>query len=94
MQWPFQDEQNVAVITTRRVVGGEAPITYASHDEDDGAWQIHDDGPSSEGDAMVVSLRSIFERDPSIAALADLPLGWCASRKNAAGAWSRRKADG
>jgi hypothetical protein len=92
MQWPFQDKQNVAVITTRKVVDGEAPITYASHDEDDGGWQFHDGGSLSEDDAMVVSLRSIFDRDPSIAAIADLPLGWCASRKSAAEAWSRRKA--
>jgi len=91
MQWPFQDEQNVAVITTRKIADGETQITYASHDEDDGGWQFHDGGSLSEDDAMVVSLRSIFDRDPSIAGIADLPLGWCASRKNAAEAWSRRK---
>ena len=93
MHWPFEDKQNVAVITTQDIADGKTVITYASHDDDDGTWQFHDDGgPPSEDAAAVVSLRSIFERDPSIAAIADLPLGWCAWRKEKGAAWSRRKA--
>jgi len=75
--WPFVDDPpNVAVITTRGVVDGTDWIALASLDQDDGDWQfIGSEGPR-EDQAMVVSLRSVFERDSSIGELADLPLGW------------------
>jgi len=38
---------------------------------------------------MVVSLRSVFERDSSIGELADLPLGWRAWRMGPDQPWQR-----
>jgi len=88
--WPFVDDPpNVAVITTRGVIDGTDWIALASLDQDDGDWQfIGSEGPR-EDEAMVVSLRSVFERDSSIGELADLPLGWRAWRMAPDQPWQR-----
>ena len=80
---PFGDAQHVATITSRQIIEGDDWIYYVGHDDDDGAWQFHGEGgPCEEADAVVVSLRSVVERDPTIRSLADLPLGWCAWRES------------
>ena len=38
--WPFDDPQNVAVVTTREITEENAPILLVSHDEEDGGWQF------------------------------------------------------
>ena len=88
--WPFVDDPpNVTVITTRGVVDGTDWIALASLDQDDGDWQfIGSEGPR-EDQAMVVALRSVFERDSSIGELADLPLGWRAWRMAPDQPWQR-----
>ena len=93
--WPFPDDPpNVAVITTRGVIEGTDWIALASLDEEDGDWQfIGSEGPR-EDQAMVVSLRSVFERDPRIAELADLPPGWRAWRTAPDAPWQRGPNDG
>jgi hypothetical protein len=89
--WPFTDPPNVAVFTNKKIVEGTDWIQRVSHDEDDGAWQFHPIDGTTESDARVVGLKTIFQIDPSIALLADLPAGWCASRTSANGAWKREK---
>ena len=91
--WPFEDPPNLAVITSRAIVSGDDWIAYVSHDEDDGGWQFH--GPEAIGidDAAVVALRTIFDKDPSIAELADLPPGWQASREAPDAPWERFQDD-
>ena len=88
-EWPFADPRNVAVFTTRQVLREGKPILHVAHDADDGAWQFHDGGSAHSADAMVVALEEVFARDPSVAALADLPLGWCADRESADRPWVR-----
>jgi hypothetical protein len=53
----------------------ELPILYVTHDEEDGMWQFLDGGDASEEDARILSLKEIVAIDPSLAQLADLPLG-------------------
>jgi hypothetical protein len=91
MNWPFRDPANVAVFSSTDIVEKHKWIYYVSHD-DDCAWQFHsiDGPPSSETDARVVSLGSIVELDPSVADLADLPLGWCAWRETLSDVWQRQ----
>jgi hypothetical protein len=89
LDWKFQDPPNVAVITNKRIIKSQDWIAHVSHDEDDGGWQFHGRGPLNEQDAAVVSLRSIVELDPSVAELADLPLGWSASRESPDSPWHR-----
>jgi hypothetical protein len=78
-EWKFQDPPNVAVITTMRVLNG--------------GWQFHNNepGPLDESDAKVVSLQNMVRLDPSIAELADLPLGWYAQRDSRNSPWKRVK---
>jgi len=85
--WPFEDPPNVAVFTTTHVIRAGRPILYVSHDAEDGAWQFHSGDACSEADATVVALEEIVELDSSIAGLANLPLGWCATRKSQGSAW-------
>jgi hypothetical protein len=89
----FSDPSNVAVIASRRVVFAGDWISYVSHDAEDGAWQFHGSEPEAtqESDAVVVSLQSILEFDSTILELADLPIGWHASRTAKAAPWRTAK---
>jgi len=86
--WLFDDPPNVAVLTTHQVLKGET-ILYVRHDEEDGAWQFHTGETMNESDAKVVALKRIVELDCSVMQLADLPLGWVATRSAADGVWQR-----
>ena len=87
--WPFDDPENQAGITLDRIMIGNNPILYVTHDADDGGWQFLDGGDVSEEDAMVVSLRQITDHDATIKQLADLPRGWYAVRDAVGQPWSR-----
>jgi hypothetical protein len=87
--WPFDDSPNLAVITTRQITDQGVPILFVSHDGNDGGWQFLTGGPLIEEDARVVALRRIWTLDPSVGELADLPLGWQASRGTVREKWRR-----
>ena len=87
--WPFDDPPNVTTITTVKVLDEAHPILLVTHDEDDGMWQFLCGTTNEPKDGRVVGLDCIYERDPSIAKLADLPLGWRAWRTTATSAWQR-----
>lgn len=87
--WPFADPPNVAVFTTTAVVKGGKPILHVTHDDEDGAWQFHTGQAVDAGEAMIVALREIVKRDPSVALLADLPCGWIATRDSVTSEWRR-----
>jgi hypothetical protein len=89
--WPFDDPPNLAVITIRPILDGSAWIAFVSHDEDDGGWQFHGPDKSDASEAMVVALHRVFEKDNSIGALADLPLGWQAWRDSPQAPWQRAR---
>ena len=89
--WPFDDAPNPASITTRQVLDG-APILLVTHDADDGSWQFLCGTTDDPADARVVGLGDMYKRDPTLAALADLPEGWRASRASATLPWQRRPA--
>jgi len=87
--WRFKDPPNVAVYSTRSVVAGEMPILRVSHDEDDGAWQFLDGQVPRIEERKVVSLAYILKLDPTVEGVADLPLGWIATRATAEDSWVR-----
>ena len=89
--WPFQSPKNLAVITTKSIVHGGKLILLVSHDEADGGWQFLDGTEPTQEDATVVSLQSIVQRDPSVATLSDLPLGWQAWRASPTSSWKRSR---
>ena len=87
--WPFEDRKDVGVLTVQQILDGNQPILRVTHDIDDGMWQFLIGGKTKIDDARLVSLEYIFTLDPSIAELADLPLGWAATRLNKKDKWSR-----
>jgi hypothetical protein len=88
--WPFADPENVAVITLRDITDGKTRILLVTHDEDDGMWQFLDGRANPDPDgASLVSLRYIYELDPSVGELADLPCGWRAWRNAPNQPWQR-----
>ena len=70
------------LITTRGIIDGTEWIALVSLDEEDGGWQFIGPRGAREDEAMVVALKSVFEKDRSISELADLPLGWRAWRES------------
>jgi hypothetical protein len=89
-EWPFADPPNVAVFADKRILDGRSWIYYIGHDADDGAWQFHGpEGYADEANAKIVGFKTIYELDPSIGELVDLPLGWCAWRESMSSAWQR-----
>lgn len=87
--WPFGDSKKVAAITVRQIIKDGQPILYVIHDSEDGGWQFLTGGEVTTEDALVVSLGEIYEFDPSIGELADLPLGWTAERGVVGEPWKR-----
>ncbi|MGJ7571543.1 hypothetical protein ACSFBX_13490 [Variovorax sp. RB2P76] len=88
--WPFQDAPNLACFTVRSIMNGTAPILYVSHDDDDGAWQMLTSDAADMSQAMIVALVQLIERDRTLIELADMPLGWSASREDGNSPWIRR----
>jgi hypothetical protein len=88
MSASFSDE---VAITTREVMHEGWPILLVTHDADDGAWQfVNGRGDTDDTDsAMVVAARRVAEIDPTLAELADLPLGWRAWRHSVGDSWTR-----
>ena len=87
--WPFHEGKNRSAITTRYVLEGR-PILLVSHD-DDGDWQFVCGTTDLTEDGRVVSLKEILRLDGSTAELADLPVGWEASRGTPGKPWQRYK---
>jgi hypothetical protein len=90
--WPFDDPPDVAIISLRDIMERKRPILYVAHDSEDGMWQFTDgrDDPQA-SDAVFLLLEEVIEIDPTIAELADLPLGWSAWRDNARQKWQREQ---
>jgi hypothetical protein len=87
--WKFPDAPHRGVFTTKRIVAGEDPILYVYHDTDDGAWQFHGEGESTPETLAHVCFHHVVDKDASLCELADLPLGWCASRERVGAPWIR-----
>ena len=89
----FEDTLNTAVFTTKSVVKDKKEITYVTHDADDGAWQFFssDDFDNYEEVAMILSLDEIINIDITVLEIADLPLGYFATRPTSKDSWTTKK---
>jgi hypothetical protein len=92
--WKFEQPPNCAVLTLRSIVQDNAPVLHVTHDADDDGWQFLGWETPAEEDAMVVSLASMLAIDPTLEALADLPVGWHAWRERVGDRWTRGPVDG
>lgn len=87
-KWLFNDEPNVAVITTKSILSKKMDITCVFHDNDDGMWQFLDSSEDiTENDAVIVGLKEIIDLDETINELYSLPLGWSAYRDDKNSDW-------
>ena len=90
----FIEPLNAAVYSTVHVMKEKSLIVLVSH-ELDGDWQFM--GSESIEDytkiAMVVSLGEVIEADKSVLKVADLPMGYCATRKIKSDKWMIGKID-
>ncbi len=89
--WKFSDPPHTRVFLSERVHQGTEPVTYVSHDEDDGAWQFLGDSMSDGGGPVVSCFHHPIDNDASLSELADLPLGWWAERAKPGEPWVRHK---
>src|SRR5690349_4816758 len=88
----FKEPLNTAVYTTTHVIKENSPIVLVSH-ELDGAWQFMGNEPITDYRkiAMIVGLETIIKIDKSVLEVADLPMGYCAERKNRPDKWTISK---
>jgi len=92
-QKKFSDPLNTAVFTTKFVLNEKKEITYVSHEEEDGAWQFFSDDEfeSFKDVAKIISLEQILKIDNTLYDLADLPLGYFATRESINSKWKIEK---
>jgi hypothetical protein len=87
--WPFTDPPDSATFTVRRIMDGAAPVLLVAHDVANGSWQFLTGGDLGDESPLLVGLETVVALDPTLEALADLRLGWTASRAHAGAAWER-----
>jgi hypothetical protein len=84
----FEAPLDTAVFTTTFVLDDKKTITYVVHEIEDGSWQFFHSFENFEEVAKIVGLQEIFDMDNSLLEIADLPLGFCASRKDKFDKWT------
>jgi len=89
--WKFQDPPHTGVFLSETVHNGSEPVTYVSHDADDGAWQFLGSSMADGGGPVLSCFHHPIDGDPSLTELADLPLGWFAERTKVGEPWVRRR---
>lgn len=91
--WKFADPPHTRVFLSKKVHDGSEPVTYVSHNEEDGAWQFLGDSMSGGDDPVISCFHHPIDNDSSLEELADLPLGWWAERAKPGEPWVRSKAE-
>ena len=89
--WKFTDPPHTKVFLSKPVRTGDEPITYVSHDIEDGAWQFLGDSMDADAKPVICCLHHPIDEDSSLNELADLPLGWLAKRAKPGEPWVRHK---
>ena len=85
--FPFDVPPDTAALVCCHVINREAPILHVSHDLDDGMWQFLCGKAHEADDGKLVALREIFDLDPSIGALKNIPCGCQVERKTPGDSW-------
>ena len=87
--WKFSDPPHTGVYLSKTVHEGTEPVTYVSHDSEDGAWQFLGYSMSDGGGPVIVCFHHPIDADPSLKELVDLPLGCYAERGKPGEPWTR-----
>ena len=91
--WPFDQTERTAAITTRQVLEEKNDICMVVHYEDDHSWAFLCGTTNDEKDGRVIGMGEAVKIDSSLLELADLPPGWEAWRENKDDEWKRRKSE-
>ena len=91
MDWPFDQSPNVAAITTVGVLENKLPILVVQHYADDHSWSFLCGTTDNPDDGRVVGMRTALELDPTLASIADLPVGWIARRDAVGSDWVKEQ---
>lgn len=86
--WPFSSPMNTLTFVTAKVAQHGFPVLLVSHD-DGGDWQFLDASTEEHGECVLLCFGCIYEKDRSLAEIADLPEGWGAWRKSVGAEWVR-----
>jgi hypothetical protein len=89
--WKFPDPPHTAAFLSKAVHTGAEPVTYVSHDSEDGAWQFLGDSMTGNEEPVLSCLHHPVDKDPSLKELSDLPLGWWAERARSGEPWVRHE---
>jgi len=92
-RWKFPVRPDTTAFTTTGVAEKQATIVFVFHDRD-ASWQFMDAEPWVQGDIVVSHLGHLIDQDPTLDELADLPIGWEASRDGSDKPWVRRPSAG
>lgn len=78
-----------AVFTTKFVIEDKKTIVLVTHDIEDGAWQFFSDDyfENFEEIAKIIGFQELINLDNSLLQIVDLPLGFCATRKDEFDNW-------
>ena len=87
-EWQFSEPENAAVFATSRSVHNGEPILLVGHNQN-GDWQFLCGDVTPTEECLIVCLACAYLKDKSIGQLADLPLGWQASRETVDAPWER-----
>ena len=90
--WPFDQEPDVAALTTRQVLEGE-PIRSVVHYSDDHSWAFTLGTSDQKEDYRIVDMGHLLKLDKSLVTIADLPPGWSAWRDAGGQEWERTEED-
>ncbi len=93
MNWTFDQEQNVATLSTKQVINEGYPVLQVIHYSDDHSWAFLCGTTSEPHDAMTVSMAQAVATDHTLYEIADLPPGWVAIREAVGSHWQRFQDD-
>lgn len=91
MNWPFDQAENVAAITSKFVIEDGYPILHVVHYSDDHSWAFMCGTTNDSKDGRIIGMGEAVKLDPTITEIADLPPGWGASREEVGATWERHK---
>lgn len=85
---------DTAVFTTTFVLFENKPITFVTHEIEDGAWQFFSDDEfeNFEDVARIVGFQEILNIDPSLIQLLEMEAGYTATRASKDCNWEIRRA--
>ncbi len=84
--WPFELAETTLAYTSNQVIEDAAPIVLAFHDHD-GEWQFLHGQVGEADECKIICMGCVYDLDPSIGILSDLPPGTMAYRDSKEGSW-------